>query len=83
MLELYKMLYLLKKDQQMISQYYNQLSAYTEVFVEQKYPSPSLEVAELLRVLADMKPIVYDLNIYEDSKLRKRLAFEHIKEEIV
>lgn len=30
-----------------------------------------------------MKPIINDLNIYEDSKLRQRLAFTHAKEEIM
>lgn len=30
-----------------------------------------------------MKPILNDLDIYEDSKLRKDLAFAHIQEEII
>jgi hypothetical protein len=30
-----------------------------------------------------MKPILNDLDIYEDSKLRKELLFAHIQEEII
>jgi hypothetical protein len=34
-------------------------------------------------VLESMKPVLNDLDIYEDSKLRRRLASHHIKEEII
>lgn len=30
-----------------------------------------------------MKPLINDLNIYEDSKIKRQLAFEHIVQEIV
>lgn len=82
-LELYKILFLLKLDQQMILRFYNQLHAYAQIFIEKKPLNPSLDIQELLKILADMKPVINDLNIYEDSKLRKQLVFEHIKSEVV
>jgi hypothetical protein len=83
LLELYKILYLLKKDQQTIHFYYNQLHAYTQIYLTRQENKLYLDVNEINKILASMKPILNDLDIYEDSKLRKELLFAHIQEEII
>lgn len=83
LLELYKILYLLKKDQQTIHFYYNQLYAYTQIYVTRQENKLYLDVHEINKILGSMKPILNDLDIYEDSKLRKELLFAHIQEEII
>jgi hypothetical protein len=83
LLELYKILYLLKKDQQTIHFYYNQLHAYTQIYLTRQEYRLYLDVNEISKILTSMKPVLNDLDIYEDSKLRKDLAFAHIQEEII
>jgi hypothetical protein len=82
--ELYKLLFLLKKDQHLIMNYYNQLHAYTQIYLEGTQQKRSnIDIVELHKTLKDMKPVISDLDIYEDSKVRRELAVAHIKEEIV
>jgi hypothetical protein len=82
LLELYKILYLLKSDQQTIQHYYSQLQAYAQLFTA-KHHHPSLDLQELAKILDSMKPVLNDLNVYEDSQLRQQLASAHIKEEVL
>lgn len=67
----------------MILRFYNQLQAYSQLFIEKPPLHPLLDLQELLKILEDMKPPISDVNIYEDSKVRKDLAFQHIQSEVI
>ena len=81
--QIYKIIYLLKKDQQLILSYYNQLSAYAQTFISNSNYKFTLDLKEIEKILQNMKPLLNDLNIYEDSQIRKEFAFSNLKDQIL
>lgn len=78
--EFYKILYLLKRDQDLMTQYYNQIQAYLSIY---KTKCDNYEQFEknfrITSKIEKMKPLSLNLKVYDDHDRRRILSLQNTK----